>query len=84
MSAGMITRTTTLTLTRDGSIFGDGFEVSIDDEGGGEYISVKQIEQGGELTINPDEWSDLKEAVDSMAAWIAKHERQPTEGAPND
>jgi hypothetical protein len=44
--------------------------VLITDEGGGEYVEVKQVGRTdiGKICINPEEWPALKAAIDSMIA----------------
>ena len=39
--------------------------VSIDDEGGGEYVKAEQTNTGA-ILINPDEWPAIREAIDRM------------------
>jgi len=41
--------------------------VSIDDEGGGEYVKAAQLNTGS-ILINPDEWPELRAAIDRMIA----------------
>jgi hypothetical protein len=41
--------------------------VSIDDEGGGEYVKAEQTNTGS-IWINPDEWPAIREAIDRMVS----------------
>lgn len=41
--------------------------VSIDDEGGGEYVRAEQTNTGA-ILINPDEWPAIREAIDRMVS----------------
>lgn len=41
--------------------------VSIDDEGGGEYVKAEQTNTGS-ILINPDEWPAIREAIDRMVS----------------
>ena len=66
-------RTTRLTLAQVGeAIFSEmATQVEIDDEGGGEYVMVRQQNEAlenGEIAIDPDEWPMLKEAIEQMLA----------------
>ncbi len=42
--------------------------VRIDDEGGGEYVVVSQegVPGRGNVAINPEEWPDIRDAIDRM------------------
>ncbi len=42
------------------------FHVEIEDEGGGEFISICQPPDFVKLNINPEEWPALKKLVDKM------------------
>jgi len=48
--------------------------VSIDDEGGGEFVKVEQVNTGS-ILINPDEWPELRAAIDRMIAECEGGER---------
>jgi hypothetical protein len=39
--------------------------ISIEDEGGGEFVKAEQANTGS-ILINPDEWPELREAIDRM------------------
>lgn len=55
--------------------------ISLDDEGGGTFLRVRQChDRGGgqEIAINPEEWPEIRAAVDRMAAECKKF---PTEDA---
>ena len=41
--------------------------VSIDGEGGGEYVKAEQTNTGA-ILINPDEWPAIREAIDRMVS----------------
>lgn len=65
------TRTTRVTLLPKGeSIFSErATDITIEDEGGGEFVKVVQKSlcpdiQG--ITIDPEEWTDLFLAIDKM------------------
>jgi len=63
------TRITSITVVNEGMpIFAEeATVVSIDDEGGGEFVSVKQfMGSNPEIRINPEEWPDIKAAIDRM------------------
>ncbi len=42
--------------------------VRSDDEGGGEYVVVSQegVPGRGNVAINPEEWPDIRDAIDRM------------------
>ncbi|WP_444715007.1 hypothetical protein [Marinobacter sp. NSM] len=64
------TRTTQLVVhpANDSSTFSEmATRVSIDDEGGGEFLKVEQTNTGA-ILINPGEWPAIREAIDRMAA----------------
>ncbi len=56
--------------TKGGGILeSTAIEVSIDDEGAGEFIVVSQIgaiRDGNAVAINPEEWPALRSAIDMM------------------
>lgn len=61
-------RTTEITVHREddkSTISELSTRVSIHDEGGGEFVSVSQVNIG-EIDINPDEWPMLRQAIDEM------------------
>jgi hypothetical protein len=40
-------------------------DIEIVDEGGGEYVEVSQSADGhGKISINPEEWTVLRKAID--------------------
>jgi len=64
-------RTTQITLVKDGQpIFSEeGFTISIEDEAGGEFVTVScHMEGFGKVAINPEEWPALREAIDQMVS----------------
>ena len=68
-------RTTRITIAPIGEpIFSDlATKVSIDVEPAGEYIKVSQQRDDagpGQITIDPDEWPVLRDAIDKMMANI--------------
>lgn len=72
-----IIRTTELiVLPEKESIFCErGIRVSIDDDGAGSFIVLKsQMDAGGEVKIDDDEWPALRDAIESMVKEIKKHE----------
>ena len=66
LDLNMRTRTTQLTVGPEGSwIYGETtFRVAIDDEGGGEFVVVRNAE--AEINIDPREWEALRDAIDQM------------------
>jgi uncharacterized FlaG/YvyC family protein len=58
-------RVTQWTLVKTGEpIFDEsGWQISIDDESGGEYVKV-QSNIEGKVAINPEEWPALRAAID--------------------
>jgi|TARA_Y100000310_G_scaffold182627_1_gene182702 hypothetical protein len=62
-------RTTQVTLTKDGGdIFDEGnYVISVDNIGGGEFISVRELcNEEHEIGINPDDWPELRNAIEDM------------------
>lgn len=81
------TRTTRLTVLPEGEpIFSErATHIEIDDEAAGEFVKVTQQRdkstQGCDtLTFDPDEWPEVKSAVDTMMRYIEmeKKEVMPT------
>lgn len=67
----MIERIIQITLVPQGQpIFSEqAFVIQIEDDAGGEYISVKCYDEQcehGQLRIDPSEWEYIKAAVDKM------------------
>jgi len=59
-----------------------GTIVEIMDEAAGEFLAVKQCgidNDRGEIRISPEEWPEIKEAIDLMLYYIADHEPKQTE-----
>ncbi|HCP22334.1 hypothetical protein [Spongiibacter sp.] len=53
---------------KDAFIFSEmATRISIDDEGGGEFVKAEQTNTGS-ILINPDEWPELRAAIDRMVA----------------
>lgn len=51
---------------KDASIFSEmATRISIDDEGGREFVKAEQTNTGA-ILINPDEWPAIREAIDRM------------------
>lgn len=51
--------------------------ITIEEEGGGEYVKVAQYAyrpENGEININPDEWSEIRDAIDIMIAACRKED----------
>ena len=47
--------------------------ISIDSEGGGEYVRVSQcINQEQSVTFEPEEWPSIADAIDSMIEILKK------------
>jgi len=67
-----ITRVTQMViLPEDQPLFSEmATEVRIVDESGGEYVEVEQHGRTdiGKICINPEEWPNLKRAIDTMIA----------------
>ena len=40
--------------------------VSVEDDGGGEYVTVEQPAEDGKIKINPEEWTALRSAIDQI------------------
>lgn len=62
-------RVTQLTVVADDKpIFDESAtQVEITDEGGGEFVLVKQtFSSKGEIKIDPSEWDRVREAIDQM------------------
>ena len=51
-------------------------EIIIRDEAAGEYVSLRALNDEGEIVIDPDNWEVIKLTVDQMIADIKKHESQ--------
>ena len=67
----MMGRITQITLVPEGEpIFSENaFVIEINDDAGGEFLSVKSHEEqcrDGEIRINPSEWPALRDAIDRM------------------
>ena len=60
------TRITQMTVCpEEDSLFSElATRVSVDDEGGGEFVVVSQ--EGGKILISPEEWRPLCEAINKM------------------
>lgn len=53
------------------------FAVSIEDEGGGEFVVVSDSE-GKEIRISPEEWPALRETIERMVSACAELEDDAT------
>jgi hypothetical protein len=73
-----IQRITQITVLPEGeAIFSEmAIEITIRDEAAGEYVSLKALNDEGEIAIEPDNWEAIKATVDQMIADIKKHESQ--------
>ena len=74
-------RYTELTVVPDGEpIFHErGFTVRICDEAGGEFVRIDSNMHGdGSISVEPGEWSHLREAIDDMMTAI-RHHSAPTD-----
>jgi len=73
-----ITRTTQITLLPECEpIFAESaITLTIQDQAAGEYLKVCTGKDSDAILIDPAEWPQLREAIDSMMAEIAKHERK--------
>jgi len=79
----MKTRTTRVTLTKKSISDSDCFDIEIIDEGG-EYLVVSCGINGSSISINPDEWPFLRDAIDRMFEEIAEHELEGASEASGD
>ena len=71
------TRTTQISVMPIGeAIFSERCtRITIEDEGGGEFISVQQLKARGDdqqVTIDPEEWPTLMAAIDRMVGECKK------------
>jgi len=76
-----ITRVTRITVGPKGEdIFSDSVtHIEIDDEGGGEFIKVRQGEETfSGIRVDADEWPAIAEAIDMMLAHIEANEQART------
>ena len=67
------TRVTRLLVCKEGAnIFDAGsYEVELCDEGGGEFISVRELNDSeGEIRIDKSEWEDLRSAIEWMMGGV--------------
>lgn len=49
--------------------------VSIDNDGGGEYIMLRSMaDDGGEVCIEPDNWEHIKTCVETLISSLRKGE----------
>jgi hypothetical protein len=73
-----IQRITQITVLPEGeAIFSDmAIEIIIRDEAAGEYVSLRALNDEGEIVIDPDNWEVIKLTIDQMIADIKKHESQ--------
>lgn len=64
----MKTRITQLTVApEDADLYDDrSTHVSIDDEGGGEFITISQPETTADIRIDLDEWPAIRAAVNKL------------------
>ena len=59
-------------------IYGEhGYTISIDDEGGGEYIRIREHDGDGDrqISIDAEHWSEIQKAVGSALYEIQQYER---------
>lgn len=70
----MIERTTRIVVLPPGEpLFSElATEIEIQDEAGGEFVVVRQCrdtaDKAGEIKVDPEEWPELRAAVDRMVA----------------
>jgi len=64
----METRVTQMTVVPEGEpIFSENaFIISIDDEAGGEFLSVMDNHRCEKITVNPEDWPALRSAINKM------------------
>lgn len=72
----LITRVLKVAILPQGdSIFSEtATEVEIVDEAAGEFIEIRQA--GGAIRLDISEWPEIKKAVETAFAQIAKHEKK--------
>ncbi len=63
-----VTRVTQVTVAPDGAaVFSeDATTITIEDEGGGEFVIVSQPGRDKDIGIASDEWPAIREAIDRM------------------
>jgi|OM-RGC.v1.019750763 hypothetical protein len=64
------------------------FAVSIDDEGGGRFLSVVDTSETGDdgfgLPIDPEEWPALRDAIEHALSYMHADAAQPSPAKPTD
>jgi len=63
-----VTRLTQLTVAPDGAgiLSEQATIITIEDEGGGEFVTVSQPERDSDIGIEPVEWPAIRDAIDRM------------------
>jgi hypothetical protein len=57
----------------DETIFSEeAYQITLSDEGGGEFVVVHSFCSGTRLQIDPAEWPYLRDAIDTMVAQCTK------------
>ena len=66
--SGYETRFTKLHVIHEGETVATeyGFSVGINDDGAGEYVTVRGMVTGNPIFISPGEWPALRAAIDKM------------------
>jgi len=67
-------RTTKVTIT-PGELFSeDAFEVEVVDEGGGEFITIRDLSSGKDIRLDPGVWELVKKMTDTLFEEIKRYE----------
>lgn len=59
---------TQITLVPEGQPTHDplAFTIDVSDEGGGEFVEVRNVDTGHGLRVDPKDWPHVREAMDDM------------------
>lgn len=68
---------TEVTVTRTGeSIYSDtATRISMDDEGAGPYVVIRQADTTDGVRLTPEEWPDVRQAIEEMMQRCQSMER---------
>lgn len=56
-----------IVLPEDEPIFSEkGYTISIRDEAAGEYIEIEDHQEESKISINPEEWPEIRAAINRM------------------
>lgn len=77
-----ITRVTKRTVLPEGAdLFSErAFVVSIQDEGGGEFVELLVPGNADAVQIDPEEWPAIRDAINASMASIEEYERRKESG----